>query len=69
MWIVIGIKLIRKEVLTVFVIVLGVFLRLSDRRGNKMGVERVARVRSMSVVRVSDRSITFTWICTKMSGS
>lgn len=64
-----GIKLIRKEVLTVFVIVLGVFLRLLDSRGSRMGVERVARVRSMNVFRTSERSITFTWICTKMSGS
>lgn len=52
-----------------FTIVVGLFLRLSDRRGNRMGVERVARVRSMEVFRISDRSITFTWICTKMSGS
>ena len=64
-----GIRLIRKDVLTVFVIMLGVFLRLGDRRGNRIGVERVARVRSMNVFRTSDRSITFTWICTKMSGS
>lgn len=64
-----GTRLIRKEVLTVFVIVSGVFLRLSDRRGNRMGVKRVARVRSMNVFRTSERSITFTWICTKMSGS
>lgn len=52
-----------------FVMVVGVFLRLLDRRGNRMGVKRVARVRSMNVFRTSDRSITFTWICTKMSGS
>lgn len=64
-----GIKLIRKEALTVFVMVSGVFLELGDRRGNRMGVERVARVRSMNVLRTSGRSITFTWICTKMSGS
>lgn len=50
-------------------IVSGVFLRLSDRRGNRIGVERVARVRSMNVIRISEGSITFTWICTKMSGS
>lgn len=62
-------RLIRKEVLTVLVIVLGLFLKLSDKRGNRMGVERVARVRSMNVFRTSERSITFTWICTKMSGS
>lgn len=64
-----GIRLIRKEALTVFVMVSGVFLELGDRRGNRMGVERVARVRSINVFRTSDRSITFTWICTKISGS
>lgn len=69
MWIVIGIRLIRKEVFTVLVIVSGVFLRLPDSRGNRIGVERIASVSSINVVRTSDRSITFTWICTKMSGS
>lgn len=64
-----GIKLIKKEVLTVLVMVAGVFLRLSDKSGNRIGVARVARVRSMNVFRIRDRSITFTWICTKMSGS
>lgn len=64
-----GTRLIRKEALTVFVMVLGVFLRLGDRSGNRMGVERVTRVRIMNVFRMRDRSITFTWICTKMSGS
>lgn len=51
------------------VIVLGVFLRLLDKRGNRIGVERVARVKSINVFRTIERSITFTWICTKMSGS
>ena len=69
MWIAIGIRLIRKEIFTVSVMVVGVFLRLSDRRGKMMGVVRVVRVSSMRVVRTSGRSITFTWICTKMSGS
>uniref|UniRef100_A0A8D2MJN7 Uncharacterized protein n=1 Tax=Zonotrichia albicollis TaxID=44394 RepID=A0A8D2MJN7_ZONAL len=36
-----GIKLIKKEALTVFVIVLGVLLRLLDRSGNRMGVEMI----------------------------
>lgn len=69
MKIIIGIKLIRKEVLTVRVIVAGEFLRLFDSMGKMMGVDRVARVRSMSVFRTSSRSITFTWICTKVDGS
>lgn len=64
-----GIRLIRKEVFTVFVMVVGVFLRVSDRRGKIMGVERVARVSRAVRLRTNRRSITFTWICTKMGGS
>ena len=52
-----------------FMIMVGVFLRLFDRSGKRMGVDRVARVRSMNVFRTSGRSIAFTWICTKMNGS
>lgn len=52
-----------------FVMVVGVFLNLFDRSGRMIGVERVVRVSSMERARVIDRSITFTWICTKMSGS
>lgn len=44
MKIIIGIKLIRKEVLTVRVIVAGEFLRLFDSMGKMMGVDRVTRV-------------------------
>lgn len=66
---VIGIRLSRKEVLTVFVMVFGVFLRLFARRGKMIGVSRVVRVSSINVFRTIDWSITFTWICTKMSGS
>lgn len=66
---VIGIKLIRNEVLTVLVMMAGVFLRLFDSSGKIIGVDRVARVSSMNVFRISDISITFTWICTKMTGS
>lgn len=58
-----------KEVLTVFVMVVGVFLRLSESSGKMIGVSKVARVSSIDVFRTSNRSITFTWICTKMSGS
>lgn len=36
-----GIKLVKKEALIVFVIVLGVFLRLLDRSGNRRGVEMI----------------------------
>lgn len=66
---VIGIKLIRNEVLTVLVMMAGVFLRLFDSSGKIIGVDRVARVSSINVFRISDISITFTWICTKMTGS
>ena len=68
-WIVIGTRLIRNDILTVFVMEVGVFLNLSDRIGRMMGVNRVVRVSSIMVLRISERSITFTWICTKMSGS
>lgn len=64
-----GIRLIRNEALTVFVMEEGVFLKLSESNGRIIGVSRVVRVSSMDVVRTSDRSITFTWICTKMDGS
>lgn len=52
-----------------FVMVVGVFLRFSDRRGKMMGVERVAKVSRAVRFRTNRRSITFTWICTKMGGS
>lgn len=52
-----------------FVMMSGVFLSLLDISGRIMGVDRVVRVSNMEVIRTSDRSITFTWICTKMSGS
>lgn len=68
MKIIIGIRLIRKEVLIVFVIVVGEFLRLFDSMGKMMGVERVVRVRSMSVFRISNRFIIFIWICIKVDG-
>lgn len=69
MWIVIGIRLIRNEVLTVFTIEVGVFLRLSDRSGRIIGVSRIVRVSSMNVFMTSVWSITFTWTCTKVNGS
>lgn len=66
---VMGIRLIRKEVLTVFVMIVGVFFRLSDSMGKMIGVQRTVRVSSMNVFRMSIWSTTFTWICTKMTGS
>ena len=66
---VIGTRLFRKEVLTVFVMIVGVFFRLFDRRGKMIGVQRTARVSSVNVFKISVWSITFTWICTKMIGS
>lgn len=51
------------------VIIAGVFLRLFDSSGKMIGVDRVARVSNMNVFRISDISITFTWICTKIAGS
>lgn len=69
MKIVMGIRLIRNEVFTVLVMVLGVFFRLFERNGKMIGVRRVVRVSSINVFRTNGRSITFTWICTKMSGS
>lgn len=34
-----------------------------------MGVSRFVRVKSTKMFRINVRSITFTWICTKMCGS
>ena len=69
MWIVIGIRLIKNEALTVFVIVVGVFLSLLDSSGKMIGVVRITRVSSVQTLRAIDGCITFTWICTKMGGS
>lgn len=69
MWMDIGIRLIRKEVFTVLVMVVGLLLALGSRSGRRMGVDSVVRVSSIRVLRTIDRSITFTWICTRMSGS
>lgn len=66
---VMGIRLIRKEVLTVFVMIVGVFFRLFDSMGKMIGVQRTARVSSINVFKINIWSITFTWICTKMTGS
>lgn len=50
---VMGTRLIRKEVLTVLVIIVGVFFRLSDSIGKMIGVQRTARVSSMNVFRIN----------------
>lgn len=66
---VVGTRLIKKAVLTVRVMVAGEFWNVFDSRGSSVGMRMIARVRSMEVLRSSGVSITFTWICTKMSGS
>lgn len=66
---VMGIRLIRKAVLTVRVMWVGEFWNVFDRSGSSVGARMVVKVRSMKVLRSSVVSITFTWNCTKMSGS
>lgn len=69
MKIAIGARLVRKAVLTVWVIKVGELLKFFDKRGSKIGVRMIVRVRSIEVLRSSVVSTTFTWICTKISGS
>lgn len=66
---VIGARLIRKAVLIVRVMVLGEFLKVFRRMGRNMGVRIVVSVSNIRVLRSRAISTTFTWICTKMSGS
>lgn len=66
---IIGSKLVRKAVLTVRVMVRGEFWKVSDNRGNSIGIRMIVSVRSMEVLRSSAISITFTWTCTKIDGS
>lgn len=61
-------RLVMKAVLTVLEISDGEFFSLS-RGGRIMGVRRITSVNGVRVFRSSVISITFTWICTKMSGS
>lgn len=63
-----GIRLVRKAVLMERVMVGGEFLRLSVRV-RSIGRRMIVSVRKVEVVMISGISITFTWICTKMSGS
>lgn len=51
------------------VMVVGEFWKFFDRRGSRVGVRMTVSVSSIEVLRSSVGSITFTWICTKMSGS
>lgn len=65
---VIGARLVRKAALTVLEMDEGVFLNF--RIGGRMiGVRRIIRVSDVKVLRSRAVSITFTWSCTKMSGS
>lgn len=43
----------------------GVFMA----RGSRIGVRMIVRVRRIEVLRRRATSTTFTWICTKVSGS
>lgn len=65
----VGIRLVRKAVLIARVMVLGEFLKFFRRMGRSMGVRMAVSVASVSVLRSRAVSITFTWICTKVSGS
>lgn len=64
----IGAKLVRKAILTVRVMAVGEVVWVVSS-GRRIGMRRIASVRSMEVLRSSIISITFTWICTKMGGS
>lgn len=64
-----GIRLARKAVFTVRVIEAGEFLKFFSMRGRIIGMRMIVVVRSMEVLRRRVSSITFTWSCTKMSGS
>lgn len=66
---VVGARLMRKADLMVRVMVLGEFWKFFEIRGRSVGVRMVVSVRSVRVVRSRVVSTTFTWICTKMSGS
>lgn len=66
---VIGTRLVRRAVLMACVVMVGEFFRFFDSRGRSIGVRMIVSVRSMDVLRSSVVSTTFTWICTKMSGS
>lgn len=66
---VIGIRLVKKAVLMVWVMRVGVFCKFFDSIGSSAGIRVIVRVRIMEVLRRSVVSIAFTWICTKMGGS
>lgn len=64
-----GTRLIRNVVLTVRVMMVGEFWEFFDASGSSIGIEMVVSVRRMVVLRNRVGSFTFTWICTKVSGS
>lgn len=66
---VIGTRLARNAILTVCVMVAGVFRKFFDMSGSRMGVRIIVSVRRIEVLRSRAGSTTFTWICTKMDGS
>lgn len=66
---VIGIRLVRKAVLIVSVMEAGGIEWGVERRERRIGMRMIASVRSMEVLRSNVVSTTFTWICTKISGS
>lgn len=64
-----GARLIRNAVLTVRVIVDGVFLKFLNRSGRMIGVKRTVSVSSVRELISSVGFTAFTWSCTKMGGS
>lgn len=66
---VVGTRLVRKAVLTAWVMVVGEFWKFLDTKGSRIGVRMIASVRVMKVLRSNAISTTFTWICTKIGGS
>lgn len=66
---VVGMMLVKKAILTVVVIIKGVFWSFVDRRGRRIGVRRIISVSKREVLKSSVVSTTFTWSCTKMGGS
>ena len=65
----IGTRLVKKAVLMVRVMVVGVSVGVVGSNGRRRGVRMIDSVRSIEVLRSRVVSITFTWICTKIGGS
>lgn len=66
---VVGARLVRNAVLTVRVMVRGVFLKLLRRSGKIIGIRRIVSVSSARELMSSVGFTTFTWSCTKIGGS